>query len=67
MQTLKMKNEKLEKLCRALQSERNQLGKELKKVRMCLLSSPPHSQELTRADPCFPAEEPCTRHSVRQG
>ena len=45
MQTLKMKNEKLEKLCRALQSERNQLGKELKKVHMCLLSSPlPQSQ-----------------------
>lgn len=77
MQTLKMKNEKLEKLCRALQSERNQLGKELKKVLMCLLSSPlvtvtvydGHTvydgQELTRADACFTAEEPCTRHSVR--
>jgi len=32
LQTLKVKNEKLEKLCRALQSERNELGKKLKTV-----------------------------------
>ena len=32
IQTLRVKNEKLEKLCRALQSERKELGKKLKMV-----------------------------------
>ena len=36
---LRSKNEKLEKLCRALQAERNQLKKQDKPVRLVLLSS----------------------------
>ena len=36
---LRSKNEKLEKLCRALQAERNQLKKQDKPVRLVMLSS----------------------------